>query len=200
MIDRLQSHSLIPTAYTQGDGTRHSGGFQRASSASGQPDADQDSGDRLELSEGEARQVRELKQRDREVRAHEHAHMSAGAGIVQGGASFTFQRGPDGQMYAVGGEVKIDTSTESDPDQTIRKMQQVKRAALAPAEPSGTDRAVAAQAGKIEAQARQEKIKIEKEELAQAKETDTASQASGAMPGRRPYSTEDVGLMLNVAV
>ena len=48
--------------------------------------------------------------------------MAAGAGVVQGGASFTYQRGPDGQMFAVGGEVKIDTSAESDPDQTIGKI------------------------------------------------------------------------------
>jgi hypothetical protein len=60
-------------------------------------------------------------------------------------------------MYAVGGEVKIDISPESTPEATIRKMQQVRKAALAPAQPSSTDRAVAAQATQIEAQARIEK-------------------------------------------
>ena len=108
-----------------------------------------------------------LKQTDQEVKAHERAHMSAGAGVVMGGASYQYQRGPDGKMYAVGGEVKIDTSRERDPQDTIRKMQQVKRAALAPAQPSGQDRSVAARASQIEAEAR---IEMLKEKEAAAKE------------------------------
>lgn len=110
------------------------------------------------LSEEEQALVRELKQRDQEVRAHEQAHIAAGGGLVQGGASYQFERGPDGRMYAVGGEVSIDTSRERDPDQTIRKMQQVKRAALAPTDPSATDKGVAARAAQIETQARMEKM------------------------------------------
>ena len=107
-----------------------------------------------DLNDEEKQAVNQLKKRDAEVKAHERAHMASGAGIVQGGASYQFQKGPDGRMYAVGGEVKIDVSAEGSPEATIRKMQQVKAAALAPAEPSGTDRAVAAQAAQIEAQAR----------------------------------------------
>jgi len=149
-----------------------------------------------QLSEEKKQQVQQLKQRDQEVRAHERAHMASGAGLVQGGASFTFQRGPDGRMYAVGGEVKVDTSAESDPGQTIRKMQQVKRAALAPAEPSGADQAVAAQASQVEAQARQEKGKLEladnEAEMADGRQ---GLQASGA---RRPYRADPVGRSLNI--
>ncbi len=59
-------------------------------------------------------------------------------------------------MYAVGGEVKIDTSPERTPEATVSKMQQVRRAALAPADPSGTDRAVAAEAAQAEAHTRAE--------------------------------------------
>lgn len=109
-----------------------------------------------ELDPGEKQQVDDLKQRDTEVKAHEQAHMASGGGLVQGGATYEYQTGPDGKMYAVGGEVSIDLSPERTPDATIRKMQQVRRAALAPSEPSGTDRAVAAQASQIEAQARAE--------------------------------------------
>lgn len=110
-----------------------------------------------DLNSEEKQQVNELKKRDAEVKAHEQAHMAAGGGIVQGGASYQYEHGPDGKMYAVGGEVKIDVSAERTPEATIRKMQQVQRAALAPAQPSGTDRAVAAQAAQVEAQARLEK-------------------------------------------
>lgn len=43
-----------------------------------------------------------------------------------------------------------------DPEATIRKMQQVQAAALAPAEPSSQDRSVASNAAKIQAKARVE--------------------------------------------
>ncbi|NLD98980.1 MAG: hypothetical protein GX640_03830 [Fibrobacter sp.] len=110
-----------------------------------------------EQTDDEKEEVRKLKERDREVRAHEMAHMAAGGGYVRGGASYSFQSGPDGQRYAVGGEVAIDTSpVRGDPAATVQKMQVVKRAALSPANPSGQDRAVAAAASAAEAQARQE--------------------------------------------
>lgn len=105
------------------------------------------------LSEEEKAVVQKLKQRDEEVKRHEQAHLSAGGGLVRGGASFSYQTGPDGMKYAIGGEVQIDISSEEDPKATITKMQQVKRAALAPSDPSSQDRAVAAMASKIEAQA-----------------------------------------------
>ncbi len=107
------------------------------------------------LTEEERRVLSELKQRDAEVRAHEAAHKAAG-GAHAGGVSFSYQQGPDGRRYAVGGEVPIDISTVSgDPQATARKMQQIRRAALAPADPSGPDRAIAAAATKalLEAQA-----------------------------------------------
>ncbi len=105
----------------------------------------------------DSQKIRELADTDRKVRAHEAAHMAAGGQYVKGGATFQFQKGPDGKMYAVGGEVSIDTSpVKSDPQATIMKMEAVKRAAMAPAEPSGQDRSVASAASAAEAQARQE--------------------------------------------
>ena len=109
-----------------------------------------------QLSEQEQQQLRELVARDREVRAHEQAHASVG-GRYAGSPSYTFQRGPDGRQYAVGGEVAIDVSPiPGDPQATIEKAQIVRRAALAPAEPSAQDRAVAAEATAIEQHARAE--------------------------------------------
>lgn len=105
----------------------------------------------------EYRQVQELKARDREVRQHEQAHIAAGGQYVKGGATYSYQKGPDGRSYAVGGEVQIDTSSiPDDPEATLQKMQVVQRAAMAPAEPSAQDRAVAAQAAQTAAQARME--------------------------------------------
>ena len=80
------------------------------------------------------------------MRVHEQAHASVG-GQYAGSPSYEYQRGPDGQNYAVGGEVQIDVAEiEGDPQATIEKMQTVRAAALAPAEPSGADRAIAADA------------------------------------------------------
>ncbi|MBL8175449.1 MAG: hypothetical protein JNK48_12315 [Bryobacterales bacterium] len=98
-----------------------------------------------------------LAKTDREVRAHEQAHMAAGGAYTRGGPTYTYQRGPDGRLYAVGGEVSIDTSpVAGDPEATLRKANTVRAAALAPAEPSSADRAVAGQAAQMAAAAQAE--------------------------------------------
>ncbi len=93
----------------------------------------------------EQRLIAKLQSRDREVRAHEAAHKSVG-GSLAGGMSFSYETGPDGRQYAVGGEVSIDTGAERDPQATIAKMRRVVAAALAPAQPSSQDQAIAAAA------------------------------------------------------
>ncbi len=109
-----------------------------------------------ELTEEEQKKVEELKQRDREVRQHEQAHLGAAGPYANGGAQFEYTRGPDGRQYATGGEVSIDVSPKRTPEATIQKMRIVRRAALAPAEPSAQDRRVAAQASQNENRARAE--------------------------------------------
>jgi hypothetical protein len=114
----------------------------------------------------EARELEYLKRTDREVRAHEQAHIIAGGNLVRGGASFGYAAGPDGRLYAVSGEVSIDSApVRDDPQATIQKMQQVVRAALAPARPSSQDRAVASAALKTQAEARQEVTQLQMEKL-----------------------------------
>ncbi len=121
--------------------TAHDDKEPHALSVSHQPDQEQ-----LSLSNEAMAVVRELQQRDLEVKRHEKAHMAAGAGLT-GGAHYTYQKGPDGQRYAIGGEVSIDTSeVQGDPARTIKHAESVRRAALAPANPSAQDLAVAAQA------------------------------------------------------
>lgn len=112
--------------------------------------------DNGELSAEALALIAKLKARDTEVRQHEQAHLAAAGGLAQSGASYTYQRGPDGVNYAVGGEVRIDTSPGRTPEETIARARTVAAAALAPADPSGADRAVAAQALQLEQQARAE--------------------------------------------
>ncbi|MBF0168148.1 MAG: hypothetical protein HQL45_11010 [Alphaproteobacteria bacterium] len=109
-----------------------------------------------QLTDEQQRIVDKLKLREAEVRAHEQAHKAAG-GPYAGSPSYTTTQGPDGRRYITGGEVSIDIGpVDGDPEATQRKMEQIKRAALAPSDPSSQDRAVAMQAEAIKAQAETE--------------------------------------------
>lgn len=106
------------------------------------------------LSAEEQKQVDKLKERDKEVRRHEQAHIAASGGHARGGARYEYQVGPDGKQYAVGGHVDIDMSpVAGDPGATLQKALAVRRAATAPGEPSGADMAVAAAAARMAADA-----------------------------------------------
>ena len=153
------------------------------------------------LNEAEEKQVEELKQRDREVRAHEQAHARVG-GAYASAPTYTFQQGPDGKRYAVGGEVQIDTSKENSPEKTIQKMQIVIRAALAPAEPSSQDLKVAQQARASLSEAQAERRQQKAEEQQGSSEEDggivnaanrifEAGLAGGADAGERTTSALD---------
>ena len=75
--------------------------------------------------------------------------MAAAGAYAAGGPSYTTQQGPDGRTYAIGGEVPIDMSAERTPEATLRKAQTVAAAAMAPADPSGADKAIAAAAAQM---------------------------------------------------
>lgn len=101
--------------------------------------------------------ISQLESRDREVRIHEQAHAAVGGQYVTSGPSYTYQTGPDGKRYAVGGNVGIDVSPiPNDPQATLAKARQVIQAAMAPAEPSSQDYAVAQSAQAMMQQAQQE--------------------------------------------
>lgn len=109
-------------------------------------------------------EVQTLSARDREVRAHERAHAAVG-GHYASAPTYQYERGPDGINYAVAGEVNISSGPVSgDPQATIEKAQVVRRAALAPAEPSAQDRQVAAAATKMEMEALAELSVLQQEE------------------------------------
>ncbi|MET0027588.1 MAG: putative metalloprotease CJM1_0395 family protein [Candidatus Thiodiazotropha sp.] len=125
-----------------------------------------ESGQAQRLTREEQAQVRKLQARDREVKAHEAAHRAASGGMASGG-SYTYQTGPDGRSYAIGGEVSISASYSGSPEEIIRQAETIQRAALAPADPSPQDRRVASQAAAIAAQARSELHALRREEQSQ---------------------------------
>ena len=129
-----------------------------------------------ELSLEEQRIVTELQAADTNVRAHEAAHMAAGGGLTSP-ASYTYERGPDNKMYAVAGEVGISTGEGNTPQESLNKAQTIRRAALAPADPSPQDLKVAAQAASMEMSARAE---ILQEKMAQnSQNTNNSNETSG---------------------
>lgn len=138
-----------------------------------------------ELDNQEKQVVAKLKARDRSVKAHEQAHVAAAGNLVISGPSYTYQKGPDGVNYAIGGQVNIDTSKEPTPEATIQKAQQIRRAALAPAQPSAQDRAIAAKATQLAVEARAE--------LAQEKATESPTNNTH-ISNDRPTAGEIVDL------
>ena len=124
-------------------------------------------------------EIQQLAQRDREVKAHEQAHAAVG-GVYASQPHYDYVKGPNGVRYATSGHVNIDVSPiEGDPQATLEKMQTVARAALAPAQPSSSDRAVAAKANRLAAEARSEMITQSEEVNELAKKPEIGS-TSGA--------------------
>jgi hypothetical protein len=136
------------------------------------------------LSEDERAQLEKLEKRDRKVRTHEQAHVAAAGELYRSGPHYTYQTGPDGKRYAVGGSVSIDTSpVPDDPAATIRKAAKIRAAALAPADPSPTDRSIAQKAQRMSSEAQRE--------LAERRRADSAASASELVtePEPEPAST-----------
>ncbi|MCU7932146.1 MAG: hypothetical protein KZQ90_15190 [Candidatus Thiodiazotropha sp. (ex Codakia rugifera)] len=148
------------------------------------------------LTPEEQAQVRELQKVDREVRAHEAAHRAAAGGLASGG-SYTYQTGPDGRNYAVGGEVSISASSTGTPREKLQQAETIRRAALAPADPSSQDRQVAAQAAATAAQARieisaakhQEQTEQRKETAGQENRQNTQQVSNLSTLGRRAIAS-----------
>lgn len=108
------------------------------------PDLLKEKEEKLEQPEVQV-EVRRLKLTEQEVIAHEQAHKVVG-GDVTGPISYTYTTGPDEKRYIDGGEVSINTSEGSTPEETIQILEKVRAAALAPAQPSPQDLRVAASA------------------------------------------------------
>lgn len=146
------------------------------------------------IEQQELEHTRELSKRDREVRAHEQAHAAIG-GQYTSAPSYTYERGPDGRLYAVEGEVKIDTSAiPNDPEATLEKAEIIQRAALGVAEPSAADRAAAADARAMAAEARAEILQREEEikaEEAQAASSESDEEDDSPTAGERLQEFRD---------
>lgn len=156
----MQIGSFLNASYIRIDNTSTSTTSSTTSSSS-----EKNSEKSTELTASQKALIAELQATDTAVRAHERAHIAAGAGVIRGGAVFSYQKAPDNRLYAVAGEVGIDTSEGSTPEETITKMQTVRAAALAPSDPSAADYQVASTASMLQMMARLELSRIKQAEL-----------------------------------
>ncbi len=145
-----------------------------------------------QLTPEQQQEVARLKAIDSKVHAHEQAHMAAGAGLT-GGASFQYTRGPDGRQYAVAGEVTINVSSGQTPASTIERASQIQAAALAPADPSAQDRAVAAAAALMASQARAELSRMKKEEQSEGATSNPIAESLKQSTALRAYAQAGTG-------
>lgn len=140
--------------------------------------------------------VQELAARDREVRAHEAAHLAVGGRYVISGPNYTYQRGPDGRSYAIGGEVQLDVSEEAKPEDSLAKAETVQRAALAPVDPSPQDRTVASRAAQMAAQARLA-IAVERRQSIQADQQPAEAERASSIQAFESVSLGDAAQQVN---
>ena len=208
MYSQVQNNSLFARGAEEKSGSRQSSstadssrsqqndsvslspaGKERSQKTTQAPENEEKGIDQQALSQEELKTLTELKSRDIEVRAHEQAHLSSAGQYAAGGASFSYTTGPNGKRYATGGEVPIDISKADSPAATIAKMRTVRRAALAPANPSAADRSIAASASGKEAQARKEL----QEEAQQTAETTLGNLSvdKDTKPGAQEKSTNE---------
>jgi hypothetical protein len=161
--DRPQVQTELQSAFEsvfgeqKDNGSDESAGKQNAhdQQESSQQESSQQQASQPEQQTEEQQEISNLEARDQEVRTHEQAHAAAG-GQYAGSPQYEYTTGPDNKRYVTDGEVSIDISELNSPEETLRKMQQVRAAALAPAEPSAQDLKVAAEATQKSFEARSE--------------------------------------------
>ncbi|MBN8196262.1 hypothetical protein JF547_07245 [Thalassospira povalilytica] len=98
-----------------------------------------------DLDPAEKAVVSQLQARDSAVRQEEEAHAAA-AGPYGSAPQYTYQIGPDGNAYAIGGHVDVSVSMSGSKADRDRALATLQNAALAPNAPSGADMAAFRQA------------------------------------------------------
>lgn len=90
-----------------------------------------------------ARRIARMKNWEQSVVSHENTHMQVG-GEFAGSPSYIYQKGPDGKLYIVGGEVSMRLPAGGDLEKLKGALERVKRAAMSPSDPSAQDQKTAA--------------------------------------------------------
>lgn len=138
------------------------------------------------LSDDQLKSVKKRREFDKALTKHEEDHHSVAADLARSSPLYETEVGEDGETYRKSGKVMIDTGTEQDDERTVKKMRQVRAAALAPdgnqlAPLSEQDKKVAREATEKEEKAqRRMDAKSSGREVSEAdKKTDNKTNDSG---------------------
>ncbi len=104
----------------------------------------------------EQERIRDLEERDKQVRQREEAHVRAAGLLAQGGPKYRYEIGPDGKRYAVEGHTEIKVKEGRTPEERLKNARQAERAA----QEGG---ASTPQSARVLAEARQEADKAKQE-------------------------------------
>lgn len=127
----------------------------------------------------------QLRSIDISVKTHEKAHQAVLGAYAMGQTRFVRVRGPDGQFYAVGGSIKVNTQPiRGNPHATIRKARLIRMAALGPMNPSMQDMKIAVQAYRMEVKARRELAEEREEERKERAEKTSELRQTTLQKGR----------------
>lgn len=96
-----------------------------------------------ELTPEELATIQGLQQAEKSVRVHEQAHKAVSVDVTSG-IMYTHTTSPDNERYITGGEVSITAGTSSKEEEILQILENVRDAALAPADPSPQDLRIAA--------------------------------------------------------
>lgn len=77
------------------------------------------------------------KESDAQIRQHEQAH--AAASPYASTPDYSYSVGPDGKLYATGGEVRVDTSMPKDKEAAAHKLDELDQLSSAPNDLSAAD-------------------------------------------------------------
>ena len=90
------------------------------------------------------RVVKRFEEADSQTRLHEQTHSSASN--ITSTPQYDYQVGPDGKLYATGGEVRVDTSIPKDEQAAQAKLDEIEDTASAPNNLSSADAQISRQA------------------------------------------------------
>ncbi len=77
------------------------------------------------------------------TRAHERSHFFSAGGLASGTPNYDYATGPDGELYAVAGDVRVSTTPTTDPEKASRDAAGIALAATAAGDASAQDLKVA---------------------------------------------------------
>ncbi|MGF1484330.1 MAG: putative metalloprotease CJM1_0395 family protein [Opitutales bacterium] len=141
------------------------------------------------LSDEEQKQLDVLQERDHKVRAEQIAEAVRSGLAAQ--VHFIYRTGPDGNRYAVDGQVEHDVAASFSPEKTIERARELRAAILSSPDPSPKDLQVVAEIDRLEKEALRELRKSEAsaEEGASPPSEGSPTKSAERAEARAPAST-----------